>query len=120
VSAFAKRRRLNDDSVVPTSESDGPSTISFAKVVKERKTTVRKADTPRESRQKLSLDEAEPVDGTNGASENSFEPLVDAKVVSFIGTREIEQLDGNGCKIRLTRGQVCVSVWSVCTHLIRA
>jgi len=46
------------------------------------------------------------VSGTTEESSNSFEPLVEARAVKFTGSREIEQLDGNAFKFRLSRGQV--------------
>lgn len=42
--------------------------------------------------------------------ENSFTPLVNAKAVSFTGTREIETFDDNACRVRLSKGQVRLEV----------
>lgn len=46
-------------------------------------------------------------DVTNNVDGNSFAPLIGANAVSFVGTREVEWYDGNSCKVRLSKGQVC-------------
>lgn len=108
VSAFAKRRKLHHDSTVPTSESDDSSSV--AKPIRPSK-----ANTPAAKVTKTlhirSVDVASvDRDADSEGDENSFAPLVDAKAVSFIGTREIETFEDKSCRVRLSKGQVCAQV----------
>lgn len=124
VSAFAKRRKLNGDTTAPTSGSDDSSSVSLTKDVKFSKGVTRGVSSTRPLRQKttdivhLERNDERDSDG----DENSFAPLVDAKAVSFTGTREIESFEDNSCRVRLSKGQVCELIQSCgfeCSHLSR-
>lgn len=124
VSAFAKRRKLNGDSTAPTSGSDDSSSVSLTKDVKFSKGVTRGVSSTKPLRKKttdivhLERNDERDSDG----DENSFAPLVDAKAVSFTGTREIESFEDNSCRVRLSKGQVCEAIQSCefeCSHLPR-
>lgn len=101
-SAFAKRRRLNDGTTTPTTDSDASASSKTTKKLKATKgvaaenvAKVAAADrTPHVRKTDIDIDD-----------ENTFEPLVVAEAVQFSGVREIEQVDGI-CKVRLSEGQV--------------
>lgn len=105
-SAFAKRRKLNDESAATTSESDGPNSAPLVRNAKLNGSTSTR-DRKLNVKQKVPIKiDASQEDSIDGDDENSFGPLVDAKVVSFIGTREVEWSGSDSCRIRLSKGQV--------------
>ncbi|KAK5075104.1 Polynucleotide 5'-hydroxyl-kinase grc3 [Lithohypha guttulata] len=105
VSAFAKRRRLNDGSGALSADSSASIPAKPAKKLKKEKIVDNELQ-PALSVSDITNDE-NLVSGTTEESSNSFEPLVEARAVKFTGSREIEQLDGNAFKFRLSRGQKC-------------
>ena len=106
-SAFAKRRRLNDGTSAPTSDSDLPVAATTVKQAK-AKSKKRSKQALLDSSTTLQNEDSRSVSGTapDSPNENSFEPLASANEVNFSGSRETEPVDDNAIKVRLSKGQV--------------
>lgn len=108
MSAVAKRRRLNNGTSTPGVEVVESAVTTTTQVsskgtdITTHKTTIKTIDKAPE--------QVDPVDDIAAPNGNTFEPLVQAKIVKFSGIREIEQINSHALKVRLSKGQVCV--WS--------
>ncbi|KAK5094145.1 Polynucleotide 5'-hydroxyl-kinase grc3 [Exophiala xenobiotica] len=106
-SAFAKRRRLNDGTSAPTSDSD----LSVATTVVKKTKAKKHAEEARIDAVRAVSNHADVETLHEGVPEssnnNSFQPLASANEVKFTGSREIESLDDGTVKVRLSQSQSC-------------
>lgn len=119
MSAFAKRRRLNDGSTSASIDSDGSSSAKSAKMPR-KKGDVKSFQSITPPEITLSVENKSyetPNTAGPGPSGNSFTALVDASVVKFSGTREIEQIDSRSYKVRLSKGQVRSRAKGLCVRI---
>lgn len=114
MSAFAKRRKLNDQASTSAESASEGEQLKSAKALD--RVSQKSSGVP----PVLSHDDPEPSEATSSGTGNSFEPLVKANAVDFTGTREIEQLDERSYRIRLSKGQVRGFIGIDCRHLTRA
>lgn len=126
VSAFAKRKRLNDESGTSTPEPEPESRESETIAPPKKRTKAQKLPsppTPPPEQKQTRRNEQQQVrtftpvnlpsiasvlaEAETGSEVNSFEPLVEHNQVAFSGIRQIEKVGRKGVKVRLSRGQVC-------------
>ncbi|KAK5957806.1 Polynucleotide 5'-hydroxyl-kinase nol9 [Knufia fluminis] len=106
-SAIAKRRRLNNGTPTPASDSDLSAASTVVKKTKAKKRVKEILTDAVVAVGDPASSQAYNEEHVEGLDDNSFEPLASANVVKFSGSREIEAIDQDAIKVRLSRYQKC-------------